>query len=537
MKGIVVAPQPVAVELGAKVLEDGGNAFDAVIAAAFVQMVSDPFMCGLGGWGSGVFYRAETDTFENIGFWARIGSKMRPDMWEKDVKGFTDIWRFALFDDHRNLYGYTSIMTPGTVAGFAEVHRRYATKPWAELLRPSIELSENGFHVPEYMAQHYRQLFLPGLPHPRDKYAHNPAARALFRNSDESDLKERGEFYSNPDQARVLRRLAEAGPEDFYTGEIAEVIANDFEANGAFVTREDLASYRPVVEPALDSTYRGYDVVSTALPGGGLLLLQILNILEQFDLSSMEHNGPEHAFIVGGALAWAGVTRGRHLADPAYRDVPVAELLSKEYAADIAERIRRSELPTEVQLNRPGYTTHISVMDELGNCASITHTLTTCAGIVVPGTGFTWNNCVSLMDPIPGRPNSYEPGKARASAIAATIVMREGRPWIVLGAPGGWSVTSAVAQSISNIIDFGMSPVEAAAAARFHSEGNPVYCEGRVSARTVAALRGRGMTVEQSLMNFENKFGSIQIAMHDENGFRGGSDPRRDGGTFAVAHG
>lgn len=537
MKGIVVAPQPVAAELGAKVLEDGGNAFDAVIAASFMQMAADPFMCGLGGWGSGILYRADTNTFENVGFWARIGSKMRPDMWTADIKGFTDIWRFALFEDHRNLIGYTSIMTPGTVAGFGDIHKRYATKPWAELLQPAIQLSDEGYEIPEFVAYHYRQLFLPGLPQPRDKYANNPAARALFRNAEGTELKERGAFHRNPDQARTLERLARNGPEDFYTGETADIIVRDFEKNGAFVTRDDLANYEPVVEPTLDGTYRGYQVKSTALPGGGLLLLQILNILEQFDLASMEHNGPEHAFIVGAALSWAGVTRGKHLADPTYSKVPVDELLSKEHAADIAARIRRNELPDEVQLNRPGYTTHISIIDERGNCASITHTLTTCAGVVVPGTGFTWNNCVSLMDAIPGRPNSYEPGKARASAIAATVVMKDGRPWIVLGAPGGWSVTSAVSQSISNIIDFGMSPVEAASAPRFHSEGTPVYCENRVPDRTVDALRARGVTVERSLMNYENKFGSIQIALHDEDGFRGGSDPRRDGGVAVIAHG
>lgn len=537
MRGIVVTPQPIAAELGAEILREGGNAFDAAIGASFMQMVADPFMCGLGGWGSATIYHAESKTFDNIGFWARIGEKMRPDMWQDDIKGFTDIWRFALFDDHRNLYDYTSIMTPGTVAGFGEIHERYATRPWAELLQPSIDLSERGFPVPEYMAAHYRQLFMPGLPHPRDKYAHNEAARSLFRNEAGTELKERGEYYRNPDQARTLERLASHGPEDFYAGEIADVIVRDFEANGAFVSRQDLATYRPVVEPTVNSTYRGYEVASTALPGGGLLLLQILNVLEQFDIGSMEHNGPEHAFIVAGALAWAGVTRGNHLADPAYRSVPVDELLSKEFAADVAERLRRGELPDEKRLNSPGFTTHIAVMDEVGNAVSITHTLTTCAGVVVPGTGFTWNNCVSLMDPIPGRPNSYEPGKARASAIAATVVMRDGRPWIVAGAPGGWSVTSAVSQAISNIIDFGMSPVEAVSAPRFHSEGNPVYCEARVSARTVAAMRARGVTVEQSLMNYENKFGCVQLAMLDDTGFRGGSDPRRDGGAVAIANG
>lgn len=537
MRGIVVAPQPVAAELGAEVLEAGGNAFDAAIAAGFMQMVADPFMCGLGGWGSATLYRASTGSFEHIGFWPRIGSLMRPDMWTADVKGFTDLWRFPLFDDHRALRGYTSIMTPGTVAGFGEIHRRYASRPWADLLRPSIELSDHGYAVPEYVAEHVRAPMLPELPHPREKYAVGDAARALFHGPD-GNMMNTGHPYRNPDQARSLERLASAGPADFYTGELAETIMRDFEANGAFVTRDDMAGYRPVVGPPLQASYRGHEISSSAVPGGGLLTLQILKVLEQFDIAAMHHNGPEHAWLVAGALAWAGVTRGRHLADPAFAHVPVEELLSEAYVADIAERLRRGELPDRKKLNKPGFTTHISVMDEQGNCASITHTLTTCAGIVVPGTGFTWNNCVSLMDPIPGRPNSYEPGKARASAVSPSIIRKDGRPWAVVGAPGGWSISSAVAQAISNMIDFGMSPVEAVSAPRFHSEGDPVYCELRVPQRTVAALRARGMNVQQSLRNYERTFAKVQVAMVDEDGrFRGGSDPRKDGGGVAVAHG
>ena len=534
MRGIVVAPQPAAVELGAKVLEGGGTAFDAAIAAGFMQMVTDPFMCGLGGWGSATVYRAETDAFEHIGFWPRIGSRMRPDIWARDVRGFTDIWRFALFDDHRNLRGYTSIMTPGTVAGFGVLHERYATRPWAELLAPSIAMSERGFLMPEYIAMHMRTPFLPGMPHPRDKYAVNDAARAIFKNAD-GDIKGAGEPYANPDQARTLERLATHGARDFYSGGIAEVIAEDFERNGAFVTRDDLATYSPVIEQPLKIEYRGFEIASAAVPGGGLLTLQILNVLAQFDLGAMEHNGPEHAFIVAAALAWAGVTRGRHLADPRFNDVPVDELLSTEHASRIARRIRAGELPDEERLATPGYTTHLSVMDELGNCVSITHTLTACAGVVVPGTGFTWNDCVSLMDPIPGRPNSYEPGKARASAISPSVIRRDGRPWAVVGAPGGWSISSAVSQAISNLIDFGMSPVEAVEAPRFHSEGTPVYAELRVPQRTVDAMRARGMRVEVSLQKYERRFGKAQVAQFDGGRFRGGSDPRSEGGAVALA--
>ncbi len=536
MRGIVVAPQPAAAELGAEVMESGGNAFDAAVAAGFMQMVTDPFMCGLGGWGSATIYHAASGTFDHIGFWPRIGARMRPDQWVKDIRGFTDIWRFALFDDYRNMCGHTAIMTPGTVAGFGALHAKYASRPLADLLAPSIALSEAGFEMPEYVTIKTQRPFLPGMPHPRDKYAWTAEAKTLFHN-EHGELKQTGEFYRNPDQAASLRRIAEHGPEDFYRGGLADVIVRDFEANGAFVTREDLAGYQPVIEQPLRIDYRGIEVASAAVPGGGLLMLQILNVLEQFDLSRMEHNGPEHAFIVGGALAWAGVTRGNHLADPAFRDVPVDRLLSKEYAAEIADRIRKSELPDEERINKPGFTTHISVADAEGNCVSITHTLTACSGVVVPGTGFTWNDCVSLMDPVPGRPNSYEPGKARASAISPSVLLKDGKPWMVVGAPGGWSISSAVSQAISNVIDFGMSPTEATDAPRFHSEGDPVYCELRVPQRTVRALRSRGMRVEQSLQNYEARFAKVQMAVLEDGRFHGSSDPRMEGGSVAIARG
>lgn len=534
MKGVVVAPQPAAVEVGAEVLESGGNAFDAAVAAGYMQIVTDPFMCGLGGWGAATLYVADTGTFEHVGFWPRIGSGMSPEMWVDDIEGFTDIWRFALFADRRNMIGYGSIMTPGTVAGFDEIHRRHATRSMEELVRPAIETSRNGFPMPEYVTNRGHQPSLPGMPHPRDKYASTPSARALFHN-EEGEIKRTGEFYSNPDQAGVIERLASEGARDFYEGQIADVIVADFEANGAFVTREDLASYRPVVTEPLRSTYRGHEIASAAVPGGGLLTLQVLNILEQFDLASMEHGGPEHAFTVGAALAWVGVTRGRHLTDPAFRPVPTEELMSEEHAARIADRIRRRELPDKRQLNMPGFTTHVSVMDEAGNCASITHTLTTCSGVVIPGTGFTWNDGVSLMDPIPGRPNSYEPGKARASAVSPTVVLKDGEPWMVVGAPGGWSISSAVSQSISNVIDFGMSPTEAVSAPRLHSEGTPVYCELRVPRRTVEAMRGMGMEVVHSNHNYDPAFASVQLAMRDEGRFKGGADPRRLTGSVAIA--
>lgn len=534
MRGIVVAPQPQAVEVGVDVLESGGNAFDAAVAAGYMQMVVDPFMCGLGGWGAATLRRGDTGETEHIGFWARIGSRMSPDMWADDVEGFTDLWRFALFADDRNVMGHTSIMTPGTVAGFDAIHRRHATRPFGDLIAPAIEASRSGFPWPAFVALRNHQPSVPGLPETRIKYANTPAAEALFHRPDGS-LREAGEWYANPDQAATMERLARSGARDFYDGELAAAISADFDANGAFVTAEDLAGYQPVIEAPLHTTYRGLDVFSCAAPGGGPLTLQVLNILEQFDLAAMDHSGPEHAFIVGAALAWVGVTRGRHHADPGFHPVPLEELLSKEHAQRIAERIRRGELPDRKALNIEGFTTQLTVMDEAGNCVSITHTLTTCSGVVVPGTGFTWNDCVALMDPMPGRPNSYEPGKARASAISPTIIERDGQPWMTVGAPGGWSISSAVSQAISNVVDFGMSPVEAVIAPRLHSEGTPVYAEQRIHTRVVAAMEARGMHVVHSPHVYEPAFGTVQMALWEDGRFSGGSDPRRSSGAVGVA--
>ena len=530
MKGVVVAPEPRAAEIGTDVLRAGGNAFDAAVAAAFAQTVFNPFQCGLGGWGGATLYDARSGRVEDLAFPARIGSRMRPDMWVDDLRGYTNVWNYALFDDHRNMFGYTAVMTPGTVAGLGALHDRHGTRPWAELLEPAISAAEDGFDWPEYIAMYCRMPYLPGLPGPVEKYCATPEARRLWMRADGRML-ERGEPYRNPDLAESLRAIARNGAAEFYTGALAETIAEDFERNGAFVTREDLEGYRERWSPPLEGSYRGLRVSTSNLPAGGIILLQMLKVLERFDLSGLEHNGPEHGFLLSATLAWAGVTRFRYLSDPEHNDVPVEELLSDAQADETAARIRRGELPDAVALGKPGGTTQLVVVDEEGNSVSLTHTLTSCSGVVVPGTGFTWNDCVALMDPVPDRPNSYVPGRARASALATTLVFRDGRPWLVLGAPGGWSVTSGVLQSISNVLDFGMTPVEAVVAPRFHSEGSPVFCEQRIPLRTVSALRDRGVPLEPSLYNYHASFARPQLVMVDGEGYRAASDPRSDGGA------
>lgn len=534
MKGVAVAPEPMAAEVGAEILEAGGNAFDATIAAAFMQCVFNPFQCGLGGWGGAVLHEATGSHTEYLGFEPTIGSGMSPDMWTADVRGFTDVWNYALFDDHRNMYGYTAVMTPGTVAGLGSLHQRFGTLPWKDLLAPAIEWSEQGFPWPEYIAQYTRRAYLKGLPHPQEKYCATPGARELFMRGDGTML-DLGDPYRNPDQANSLRAIAEGGPSEFYTGGLADTIIEDFERNGAFVTRDDLAGYKPWIDPPIEGSYRGHPFSTSALPGGGLLLAQMLKVLERFDLASLEYGGPDHLYLLGATMSWAAATRFRHLQDPAHGEVPVDELLSDGYVDGIVDAIRNRRLPTKGDLDASEGTTHICIVDETGNAVTLTHTLTSCSGVVVPGTGFTWNDCVALMDPRPGRPNSYVPGRRRASAIAPTIVFRGGQPWLVLGAPGGWSVTSGVMQTMVNILDFGLTPTEAVVAPRLHSEGPKIFCEARVPQRVQNELRSRGMVVEQSLHHYHASFARPQCIVVDDSGYRAASDPRSDGGSAVHA--
>ncbi len=529
-RGMVVCPEPMAAEVGIDILRNGGNAFDAAVATGFMEMAVNPIQCGLGGWGGATVYKAKTGQAEHLGFWARIGSKMQPDMWANDIRGYTDMWHFALFDDHRAYHGYTSVMTPGTVAGFAELHRRYCTMPWAELLRPSIDVCREGFSLPEYVAMYLGGAFIPGLPTARETYRVTlDSARLWFRDGDR--FIRAGERYVNSDMAATLERLVEAGPDDFYRGRLAETIANAFQQNGGFVTSDDLADYEVDRAQPLQGTYRGYELLTSTLPAGGVLLLQMLNALEHFDLSSMEHNGPEHARLLAGALAWAAVTRFNDLADPKFNDVPLQWLISKEHGQQLADKIRTGQMPDREVLMKPGGTTHLCTMDNEGNCVTLTHTLTCYSGVVVPGTGFSWNNCVSLMDPMPGRNNSFDPGRARASALAPTILLKDGAPQMVVGAAGGWTITSAVLQAIINVLDFGMSATEAVSAPRFHSEGTPLFCEHRIPRSTIRELQTQGINVERSPYSYHSSFGRVQCITCDGEKYRGASDPRGEGGT------
>ncbi|MBM3457645.1 MAG: gamma-glutamyltransferase, partial [Armatimonadetes bacterium] len=301
-----------------------------------------------------------------------------------------------------------------------------------------------------------------------------------------------GEILRNPDYGRTLRRLAEQGPEDFYVGELAREMTTDLAAQGSFVTAEDFASYPVRDEPAVVGDYRGYTISTAQPPHGGPTLVAILNILEGYDLAALGHNSPEYIYLVSMAMKAAFADRNRYLGDPQFVEVPLEWMISKKRAAEWRQVIDAGT-PIDVARVQPGSTdtTHVTVVDQWGNCVALTHSLGSSSGAITPGLGFMYNNSMINFHPYAGHPNSIAPGKGRTTGMAPTIVYRSGKPVFVLGAPGATRILTSVLQVILNRLDFGMSVTDAVLAPRFDCQGDRINCQSRIPEYVCEVVRLR----------------------------------------------
>jgi gamma-glutamyltranspeptidase/glutathione hydrolase len=346
-----------------------------------------------------------------------------------------------------------------------------------------------------------------------------------------------GELLRQPDYAATLARIAEVGAQDFYTGDIAKAIIADFAANDGLVTAEDLAGYRPDVEAPMASSYRGIGLLTVPLPASGPQLIQMLKVLERLDLGDLYRSDrAEYVHLVSRVIISAFADRARHLGDPRFTDVPLERLCSDEHADTIAALVCGTE-----QINVPGLayresptTTNVCVLDSGGNAVALTHTLGSASGVVVPGLGFGFNNCMYQFNPLPGNPNSIAPGKARLTGITPSVLTKDRRAWAAIGGLGGTRILTAVLHSILNLIDHRMSPIEAVDAPRFHAESPWLELEARLFHAHGKALTAKGWRLRPSPRGYDRAFAIAQIALHEEGVFRGGSDPR-GGGGIAIA--
>jgi gamma-glutamyltranspeptidase/glutathione hydrolase len=533
---MVVCPQPEAAASGIEILKAGGNAVDAAIACALAQTVVDPLMCGIAGFGSLAVYLPGLRLHEYLDFHAPAPRAAAPEMWVQLVEGETrDGFGFVLKGRVNDL-GYQSICVPAALKAFEEAHRAWGRLPWQAVVEPAIRWAEDGFFVRPAMYAFFLEDAKMGRAATVERLAYSASGRALYCNEDGSP-KRIGTPVRNPDYAETLRTIARDGAATLYGGEIARRIAADMAANGALLSREDLESYRPRRAAPLTGTYRGRRVTTNQPPGGGMMLLQMLNILENFDLAARGHNTPAYIRTVCEAMKRATVDKDRHVGDPAFFEVPLEHLTDKGYAAELAEQIRCGEKAEVPRLQAPDLvpkdTTHLSIVDGEGNCVSMTHSLGMPSGVITEGLGFLYNGCMGVFDPRPGRAGSIAPGKSRFSAMCPSILFENDRPSLVLGAPGGTQIVMGVLQTILNTIDFGLSARDAVAAPRFSSTGNQIDVSNRIPRYVTRVLEAEGYEIIRNPYGYT--IGWVHAIDLRGGALEGAADPGRDGVAYQVA--
>lgn len=531
---MIVAAQPESAEAGALVLKRGGNAIDAAMTAALVQGVVDPQMCGIAGFGSCQIYMPGKGVHHCIDFHGKTPGAATPDMWADRVEGETrDGFGFVLRGNVNDL-GYQSVTIPGSLKAYHEAVTEFGTFDWADVCTPAVEEAKQGFVVRPHVHYWWTSGSDFGRVDVADRLRFSRTGREAYFNADGS-LKRVGERVCNPDLATTLAAIAQEGPDVFYRGSIAERIAADFEQNGGLLSYEDLASYTTTRQSPVEYDYRGRRLTTNHPPGGGIMLAEMMNILENFDLAAIGHNTVEYIRIVCEAMKVATADKDAHVGDPAFYDVPLGRLTSKDYAAEAAARIRAGEKHhvERIGMGESPHTTHVAVIDSDGNAVTMTHSLGMPSGVITDGLGFMYNGCMAVFDPRPGRAGSIAPGKSRFSSLCPTMVFDEGQLRVALGAPGGTQIAMGVLQALLNVLDHGMTMTEAVSAPRFSSTSDLIDVTNRIPRYVQRELEGMGYEVARNA----NTFGIAAvhgIRVTADGGLDGGADPGHDGVAIGV---
>ena len=527
--GMVASVNPIATQAGLNALKSGGNAIDAAVAIGLTLGVVDTHNSGIGG---GCFMLVHLANGTNVCIDGRemAGAAATRDLFIRDGKGDTDL----------SQTGPLASGVPGEVATFAFAEKNYGKKTFSCLLLTAADIAENGFAVPA----NYAKL----LASVASDMTNFPASTANFF-KDGAPIKA-GEILKQPDLAKTYRSLAAQGADWFYRGPFAAALGDWMQAHGGILTSNDFANYHVELREPVASTYRGYKVVSFPPPSsGGVNVLEMLNILEHFDLKKMDDATREH--VIAEAMKLAFADRAYWLGDPDFVNVPHG-LISKKYAAELAKKIN-PEHTTVVALHGlppdwqtvlfKKHTTHFSTADAAGNWVACTATINTSFGskVVIPGTGVTMNDQMddfSIQAGVPNHfgligaeANSVGPGKRPLSSMSPTLVFKNGEPIISLGAAGGPKIISAVLQELVDMIDLGMTPQEAVAAPRIHQQWSPneLYVEAKLPAELKKALADRGHKIDVLPAVAVSQ---IVARSPDGKSFTGAADPRA-GGTVA----
>jgi len=531
--GMVVAQERRAAQIGADVLRRGGNAVDAAVATGFAMAVTYPRAGNIGGGGFMVIH--SRDRHEDVAIDYR---ETAPAATTREIFLGAD----GKPDIAKSRDSALGIGVPGTPAGLSLALEKYGSGKFtlAELLKPAIDLARDGFVIADDLGD--------TLASGQRRMARWPSATKIFSGADGKPLLD-GDRLVQPDLAATLSAISEQGPRGFYEGPVAEKLAKAVVDAGGIMTTEDLKSYQAMIRAPVRGTYRGYDIVSMPQPSsGGTVLLETLNILEGFPMSDMKQGSAPSLHLIIEAMKRAYADRARYLGDPAFINAPVAILIAKDYAAkqrasmDLERATPWTDALSATPPREGSNTTHYSVVDSLGNAVSNTYTLNFPygVGLVAEGTGVLLNNELDDFTAAPGASNAFGlvgfeanlpgPGKRPLSSMSPTIVLKDGKPVLVTGSPGGSRIISAVLQVIVNVLDYRMDVAAAVAAPRLHHQWLPddVRIERGFAEDTIAALRAKGHHVIEPLG--QTSANSIAVT---PNGLLGAPDPRTRGAEAA----
>ena len=526
--GMVASQETLASRTGVEILKQGGNAVDAAVAVAFSLAVTLPRAGNIGGGGFMLVHLAKENKTIAIDYREMAPSKAKKDIFlDENGDAVTKLSR-----EHGLAVG-----VPGTVMGMSLALEKYGTMTMAQVTAPAIKMAQEGISVSPDLA-----VSLAGLKRRMSQW---PSTAAIFYKADGSDFQV-DDILKQPELAHSLQLIAEKGIKGFYEGETAEKLVKAVQEAGGIMTLEDLKHYKAVEREPVRGQYRGYEVVSMPPPSsGGVHIIEMLNVLQQFPIDKFGHNTAQTIHVMAEIMKHAYADRSEYLGDPDFYKVPVKQLTDKDYAQKIASQIALNKTTPSEEI-KPGnlapyesdQTTHFSVVDKWGNAVSNTYTLNFSygSGLVAKGTGILLNNEMDDFSAKPGTPNGYglvggdanavEGNKRPLSSMSPTIVMKDGKPFLVTGSPGGSRIITTTLQIIMNVIDHGLNIAEASDAARVHHQWLPdeLRVETSLNRDTISLLEAKGHKV-----SVQSAMGSTQSIMVTDQGIFGATDPRHSG--------
>jgi gamma-glutamyltranspeptidase/glutathione hydrolase len=537
-RGVVATNNPLGSAAGLEMLARGGNAFDAAVASLFALTVAEPMMVSMFGAGFFIFRDGVTGKVETLDNYAVAPGAATEDMYTM-VKERQPGQLLFETEGRKNVVGHLAVGVPGNLKAWEHIAEKYGNLSWEELISPAIRLAREGYRATEYLAYNvdFTKADLEGFPASREIYLpHGEPLKA-------------GHRVIMADYAETLEKVAKKGSDYLYRGELGRAVVEEMEANGGLITMEDLEGYSLIPREPVTGTYREEYGVYAMPPGssGGTHIIQMLNMLERFDVGSMGFGTSEHLHTAAEVLKIAFADRQRYMGDPSVVRNPVEGLTSKAYAGErareIGDRARDYSPGSPHDYEGEGScTTHVTTMDADGNMVAATQTLNGLFGsrVMVPGTGMLLNNCMALFDPRPGRANSVAGGKRMLSSMSPTLVMKGGEPFLALGGTGGTRIFPEVCQALVNIIDFKMTLQQALEAPRFWTmgmkgtPGEKLLLEEGFEESSIAGLRSRGHEV----VSMPKVGGSVNAIMRDASGMlHGGGCWRTDSSPAGLSGG